>query len=116
MKNQLIGINSNNNIEIMEGHIVVIEDIDEFSSSTHYIKYYGDNDYPAFDFYPPIDCESNGISHYKATGIINVIGHIDTHTKLREDIDTMWKNIKQTIPKNNLKELWGVFPETEEND
>ena len=69
-----IGINDDDGRMIFAGDKVRIEY--EGDSSEHIVKYFGDEGYPAFDLDPQVECESNGISHYKAVGSIKVIGSI----------------------------------------
>jgi hypothetical protein len=38
------------------------------------VEWFSDEGYPAFDVYPRIDCDSNGLSHYTAVGEIEVVG------------------------------------------
>lgn len=72
---QFTGIFACEKKKIFEGdHIKADEDgeISEYS-----IAYCGEDDYPAFDCIPYIDCDSNGLSYLKGAGYdIEIIGTI----------------------------------------
>lgn len=74
------GINDcKRNDQYPEGQMIFKNDIivltDECGTQTWgSVEWFGDEGYPAFDVYPRIDCDSNGISHYTAVGEIEVVG------------------------------------------
>jgi uncharacterized phage protein (TIGR01671 family) len=70
---QFTGLTDKNGKRIFEGDI--IKDCDY--EYIHSVKYFGDEDYPAFDCYPDIQfCECNGLSHLVAANAAEVIGNI----------------------------------------
>ncbi len=74
---QFIGKKDKNGKKLFEGDKVKFwESGFEENSTLGEIRYLSENDYPAFDIYPDIDCGSNGLSHVFATGEIEVIGTI----------------------------------------
>lgn len=81
---QYTGLKDRHGVEIYEGDIVRLTD-DWDNESVHKVEYCAEYDYPAFDVKPHIDAESNGLSHFMATGEIEVIGNIWEHEELLSD-------------------------------
>lgn len=69
-----------------EGEYIEPDD-EEFEYQDGYralVVYHGGRGYPAFDIEPPLDCDSNGLSHLIATGRIIVIGNAFQKPELLE--------------------------------
>ena len=78
---QYTGLVDRNGKRIFEGDIIKDCDYDHI----HTVRYFGDEDYPAFDCHPEIQfCECNGLSHLVAVSAIEVIGNIHDNPELLE--------------------------------
>ena len=79
---QFTGLKDSNSKEVYEGNVVRFREssFDEWSTRT--IRYFGDRNYPAFDVFPEIDADSNGLSYIMACCEIEVIGDIEEHPEL----------------------------------
>lgn len=77
---QFTGLVDRNGKRIFEGDIIKDCDYDHI----HTVRYFGDEDYPAFDCQPELQfCECNGLSHLCASSAMEVIGNIhDNHELL----------------------------------
>lgn len=67
-----------------EDYVEADEECPEYDTIIRQIRYFADDDYAAFDLFPHIDCDSNGLSYYLAVGSIEVIGNIHEDPELLE--------------------------------
>lgn len=77
---QHTGMEDSQGEEIIEGDIVKCSD--DGDPIVRYVKWHGADGYPAFDLHPHIEMCSNNLSHFRATGSIEVIGNIYEHYEL----------------------------------
>ena len=78
---QYTGLTGKNGKKIFEGDIIKDCDYDHI----HTVRYFGDEDYPAFDCQPELQfCECNGLSHLCAVSAMEVIGNIHDNPELLE--------------------------------
>lgn len=76
---QYTGLTDKNGTKIFEGDI--IKDTDY--GCLHLIKYFGDENYPAFDCEPSVQfCDCNGLSHLACNNVLEVIGNIHDNPEL----------------------------------
>lgn len=73
-----------NGKEIYEGDILEITHEDG-DSEVYHVKYFADNDYPAFDLVPHLDCDSNGLSHAMAVCTVKKVGNIYENPELLKE-------------------------------
>ena len=72
---QHTGLKDNNGVEIYKDDKLLITD-EYGEESIHTVVYFADEDYPAYDLEPQLNCDSNGLSHAMACCEIEVIGNI----------------------------------------
>lgn len=77
---QYTGLTDKNGKKIFEGDIVKSCEYDDI----YVVKYFADDDYPAFDIIPEIDCDCNGLSHLHIVEGIEVIGNIHDNQIARQ--------------------------------
>jgi hypothetical protein len=75
---QFTGVLDRNKNKIFEGDIIKISNDYDTSESKHEVKYFADDNYPAFDIHPGIDVDSNCLSHLTMSDDegIEIIGNI----------------------------------------
>lgn len=89
---QFTGLKDTKGVEIYEGDIIQINFDTKFSEEETYIgvvEYQAENNYPAFDLNPWIDCEMNGLSWLKSGSddsvkSFQVIGNVHDNPEILE--------------------------------
>lgn len=77
------GLTDSKGTEIYEGDIVRIRPLEYgYDWHIHRVAYCSHMGYPAFDLFPRLDCEANGLSCVMATCEIEVIGNIFENPEL----------------------------------
>ncbi len=77
------GLTDSKGTEIYEGDIVRIRPLEYgYDWHIHRVAYCSHMGYPAFDLFPRLDCEANGLSCAMATCEIEVIGNIFENPEL----------------------------------
>lgn len=81
---QFIGVLDSEKTEIFEGDIIEIEDGYTLKPSRHEVRYFSNDNYPAFDLHPNYDEDSNSISSAKFQASVRVIGNVHDNQDLLE--------------------------------
>ena len=75
---QYTGLTDKNGKKIFEGDIIKGCEYDDI----YFVKYFADDNYPAFDVVPEMNTECNGLSHLIIVEGIEVIGNIHDNPEL----------------------------------
>ena len=79
---QFIGLKDMHGVEIYERDIVRCIHSGGLSS-VHEIKYLSEGNYPAFDLFPPVYCDSNSIHYFMEDGTIEVIDNTHENVEIK---------------------------------
>ena len=82
---QFTGLKDKNGRDVYEGDICRFREDNLDDWDVRRVEYCGERDYPAFDFVPSVDCDSNGLSYAMAVCEIEVIGNIYENPELLHD-------------------------------
>lgn len=84
---QCTGLKDKNGTEIYEGDIVRVKHRDWIEHTIHMVKWFGDEEYPAFDLSPEIDETMNDFALAVQSDFfsIKIIGNIHENPELLEE-------------------------------
>lgn len=85
---QYTGLKDKNGIGIYEGDVVKVKHKDWIELTIHVVKWFGDEEYPAFDLSPGIDETMNGFALAVQSDLfsIKIIGNIHENPELLEGV------------------------------
>lgn len=85
---QYTGLKDKNGVEIYEGDVVKVKHKDWIEPTIHMVKWFGDEEYPAFDLSPEIDETMNGFALAVQSDLfsIKIIGNIHENPELLEGV------------------------------
>ncbi len=79
---QSTGLFDKNGVEIYGGDVLCYREGELYNWNVGQVRWMGEGGYPAFDVYPYIDCDSNGLSYIMACCECEVIGNVYENPEL----------------------------------